>query len=103
MKQAPEHKFERQFRNGMLAGLCVHLVGILVLLPLAFLIGELALAWVLLFFGVAQFFYFIPALIVAKKKQAANDFIKGMALVCTIPFIINAGCFGIWGLGSINR
>ncbi len=103
MKQAPEHKFERQFRKGVLAGLCAHLAGVLFLLLLAFLIGELALAFVLLFFGVAQFFYFIPALIVAKRKQATNDFIKGMALTCAIPFIMNAGCFGIWGLGSMGR
>lgn len=101
MRQRPQDKADSEFRKGIVAGLSLHLVASPVLfLFLALLGGEVAFFIMIFGFGVVQFLYFIPALVIVKRRGATRDFMKGLAMTAFIPFVLNAGCFGILALGA---
>jgi hypothetical protein len=79
--------------KGFLLGCGLHIVAI----PLLLLIStaESSALGAVLFVGLAQLIYMIPAFFVAKSKGVSRDFLKGLVLSAVVVFILNAACFGI--------
>ena len=50
---------------------------------------------VLMYGGVTQFLYLVPAAIIARRKGCSNDYLKGMALAAALFFLLNACCLGV--------
>ena len=61
---------------------------------LQFPIRELTQGMGILFIGVTQLIYMVPAMIVAGVKHQPG-ILKGLALGAAITFLLNAACFGI--------
>ena len=82
-KPTPPH---RDFRNGIVLGLQLHLIQI----PMTFMTKFLSI----LFIGLSQLIYIIPAIII-KWRYGKPDAVKGLLLVGSITFLLNAACFGL--------
>jgi hypothetical protein len=106
---------------GMLGGVGLSVVLHTLLLPLGLVVGlvlcaidaatrssagpQLALCLtigigaVLVFIGVSQLVYMIPAVLIARRRGRVA-LAQGLALGAALTFLLNAGCWGLIGMGG---
>ncbi len=95
MEDSKDKKVNVDVRRGIFVGTLIHLVGIPTVIGVIGVIAHEG-AVAILFIGLLQAFYLIPAMGIARHRGASRDFMKGMALTALIIFLLNATCFGLF-------
>jgi hypothetical protein len=53
----------------------------------------------LLLIGISQLVYMVPAIVIARRRGRA-DLVQGLAIGLAVTFLLNAGCWGLFGAAS---
>ena len=53
----------------------------------------------LLLIGISQLVYMVPAIVLARRRGRA-DLVQGLAIGLAVTFLLNAGCWGLFGAAS---
>ena len=53
------------------------------------------------FIGITQLLWMVPAMLFARSRGCSADFLKGMGLNAVIVFLLNAACFGLLAAGML--
>jgi uncharacterized membrane protein len=65
-----------------------------------FLYVSIAAGVCLLLIGLSQLVYMVPALVIARRRGRA-DLVQGLAIGLAVTFLLNAGCWGLFGAASV--
>lgn len=87
---ADELSSEVRHRSDVALGIGLAFILHALQLPLAFV----TLMMALVFIGVSQLLYLIPAILIAKRKQRPG-IVKGLIIGASVTFLLNAACFAI--------
>ena len=53
----------------------------------------------LLLIGISQLVYMVPAIVIARRR-GRPDLVQGLAIGLAVTFLLNAGCWGLFGAAS---
>ena len=84
-------KEDRSEQNDLWRGIGLALLLHLIQVPLALLTTFISL----IFVGLSQLVYIIPAIVVY-RRDGRSDVVKGLIIVAAITFLLNAACTGLF-------
>ena len=95
---------EYQYKGSVSSGLGLTLLLHLIQIPMDLILGVLSPTLgfgCLIFIGVSQLVYMIPAILNYKKK-GETETVKGLIIGASVTFLLNAACTGIL-FGNLQR
>ncbi len=93
MEDSEDKKVNVDVRKGFFIGSLLHVIGTPSMMGAsALLLGQAVIG--LLFIGILQSLYMVPAALIARSKDCSRDFQKGLFLSAVALFLLSAVCFG---------